>query len=107
MMTFEEYHEYLENWQEKDTKLRRRIAYREIQLIGKTDDRLESLFVNPISSGLSEDDKQLLDKDEILRSLKYEKEVNDKEMKYVLKHAAFPLTHAESVSQMNKVEENC
>ena len=109
MMTFESYNKYLEEWEEKNKELGRRIAYREIQLIGrKNDGNILSAFLNCSSSNstVTDEEKKILENDEVLRSLKFEQTELSNEMQYVLKYASLPMLSSDVNHIMKNNEED-
>ena len=109
MMTFEQYHNYLEEWEEKNKKLGRRIACREIQLIGrKSNEHILSTFLNCSNTvnTLTDEEKKILENDEILRSLKFEQTELSNEMQYVLKYASLPMLSSDVNRIMKNYEED-
>ena len=109
MMTFERYHQYLNEWEDKNKELGRRIAYREIQLIGrKNDGNVINAFLNCANSDstVTEEEKKILNNDEILRSLKFEQTELSNEMQYVLKYASLPMLSSDVNHIMKNNEED-
>ena len=94
MMSFEEYNDYLENWEKENKLIARRIAYRQIQLVGRKYDDFSIFNVGSSSNRqISDEEKRILYSDEILLSLNKIKEQNDAEMQYVLKYGRHSLDY--------------
>lgn len=104
IMTFDEYNNYLEDIEERIKVIGRRIAYREIQLIGR-----QYVSFNPLSclntnksSDYTEDERQLINGDKVLMALRKESERLANERLHVATFAEMPLAYDEAVA---KVEE--
>lgn len=107
MMSFDEYNDYLENWEKENKQITRRIAYRQIQLVGRKCDSF-SVFSVGLMGGIcqiSDEERRTLDSDEILLSLNKIKEQNDAEMQYVLKYGRHSLDYDTCKALVDTFEE--
>lgn len=104
IMTFKQYNNYLEDIEERIKVIGRRIAYREIQLIGRQYVSFSPLgCFNPNnSSNYTEEEMQLITRDKVLMALRKESERLANEKLHVTTFAEMPLDYDEAVS---KVEE--
>lgn len=103
--TFEDYEKYLNGAEEHKKRLNRKIDYRTIQLIGRRfDTSTIGLLINNVcaKSAITDEEQWILNNDDILRSLRHQLEMLEKESNFVQAHGAFPLSEMEIDTQMNK-----
>ena len=100
IMTCDEYIDFLEDSKNGIESIDRRISYRKIQLFGRNEMGSLSLCRNSMDSGYTPEEEAILRNDEVLNSLRMEKERLQAKINYVTKWGKLPLEYDDALDRI-------